>query len=467
MGNSESQQTNDSVNLKMSKEQYNQYMQYLHAKKNIEKRNDKKKLSQKKQLVQNTSVAQRSKKNIQNNRPNPQKMVNYQNQEYNSNKKNIDNGLNNYQMFSNRIHTRSFNNVVGENTYNSRENIRNNLKQPINNSYINHNVNSRFQQSNNSNNRPSFNHNMNNAYRQRSYKTENNQNNYRQNSFDQNNIIKKCDPFNILKSNKNISLEELKNKYKKLALIHHPDRGGDVNKFNILIDAYNNITKLIEKNKSDKSHYQLKSSFTSDNENQQKLVNVNMKKKFNINKFNDIYQNNKLEDYNDYGYGDIMEKSSAIRDDIEIKRQINKYSKNTFNNQFNSEKKTRSKNTIVKYTPPKPVEKNSLNFSVLGEGKKNNYTSNGSKLNCTDYREAHIDNYLIDPNSVNYKTYKNVEELKKYRKSNTKLTEEERKIIEEIKEQEDKEEWERINRLKEQDHNHFKHFQEVNRLMLN
>ena len=94
--------------------------------------------------------------------------------------------------------------------------------------------------------------------------------------------LKDCDPFSILKSGEKLSLEELRNKYKKLALIHHPDRGGDSNKFEILMSAYKNLGRLIEYKKNNKSHIELKNNWNHDRENQQKTKNVafeNMGKK--------------------------------------------------------------------------------------------------------------------------------------------------------------------------------------------
>ena len=59
-----------------------------------------------------------------------------------------------------------------------------------------------------------------------------------------------------------------------------------------------------------------------------------MKNKFSIDKFNKVYKDNRLEDYNDYGYGDIMEESSQNRDDLDIRNTIGKFSKNRFHQSF-------------------------------------------------------------------------------------------------------------------------------------
>src|SRR3989344_209342 len=48
----------------------------------------------------------------------------------------------------------------------------------------------------------------------------------------------KRDYYEILEVNKSSSKEEIKKVYKKLALKHHPDKGGDAEKFKELSEAY-------------------------------------------------------------------------------------------------------------------------------------------------------------------------------------------------------------------------------------
>jgi len=44
--------------------------------------------------------------------------------------------------------------------------------------------------------------------------------------------------YNVLGLDKNVTKEQLKKSYKKLAIIHHPDKGGDENKFKAISEAY-------------------------------------------------------------------------------------------------------------------------------------------------------------------------------------------------------------------------------------
>ena len=50
-------------------------------------------------------------------------------------------------------------------------------------------------------------------------------------------------PYEVLGVSPNISPEDLKKAYKKLAMQHHPDRGGDEAKFKEINEAYDRIKR--------------------------------------------------------------------------------------------------------------------------------------------------------------------------------------------------------------------------------
>lgn len=47
--------------------------------------------------------------------------------------------------------------------------------------------------------------------------------------------------FRNLKLPETATLEECKKSYRKLSLIHHPDRGGNADMFNMITDAWNTV----------------------------------------------------------------------------------------------------------------------------------------------------------------------------------------------------------------------------------
>ena len=216
MGNTNSNE-NDTVNLKMSKEQYQKYQQYM-KQQQISKKQQY--LKQQQILKQQQYLKQQQMSKQQLNANNYRREYKIQNEynRYNQDKKNVDNRVNNYQMFNTRQHQRDFRiRPIGVNTSstdissnfspnltNSKEAYRNIpintfSKPPLYKSAVNRNNNFNNQSHNNNFNKQSYN------------KVS------RTNSGDIS--IEKCDPFNILKQNKKISLENLRDKYKKSEII--------------------------------------------------------------------------------------------------------------------------------------------------------------------------------------------------------------------------------------------------------
>lgn len=278
-----------------------------------------------------------------------------------------------------------------------------------------------------------------------------------------------CDPYNILKQSRNLTLEQLQKKYKKLAVIHHPDNNANkqTDKFSKLLNAYKNLEKLIKLHKGEQTFYDLKKSHTEYIDEEKPTNNKDLQYNqdgFNQNKFNEIFINNKLKKNTDFGYSNIMDKSSQNRDDIGIKNDIGKYTKKNFNKLFNKQK---SKNTkeVVKFMQPKPIECNKQQYLTLGEMDVDDFTDNNLNSSYTDYKLAHENNFLIDTQGVNYKKYRDIKDLKKDRK-NTELTAQELEYIREYKQDNDKIEWTRLDNLKKQDSEITKQYSKNNKLML-
>ena len=55
------------------------------------------------------------------------------------------------------------------------------------------------------------------------------------------------DPYEILQVNYDASLNEIREAFKKLVLIHHPDRGGNPRSFQIIKGSYSYIYQELKK----------------------------------------------------------------------------------------------------------------------------------------------------------------------------------------------------------------------------
>lgn len=278
-------------------------------------------------------------------------------------------------------------------------------------------------------------------------------------------ILEKIDPFNIMAKEK-MNLTQLKEKYKQLTFIHHPDKGGSIENFNTLNQAIISITKLQKYYQNTQTHNSLRNSFTKSAETSKKTSNVNMGKKFSIDKFNKIYNANKLSFRENEGYGTLMGKTSKVREDINIQRLgTGKISNEQFSSAFNNYKKKALGDIEVRqHTLPEPTNINAeLNYKLLGENKKN-FTN--QKSGYTDYKQAHIDNNLINTNGVSTRQFKSVEELESDRSNNMTLTQKDKDMIERSKKKEIEQEEYRKQSLERRDNLMYDNFKKLNQLLL-
>ena len=277
-------------------------------------------------------------------------------------------------------------------------------------------------------------------------------------------ILGKIDPFDLI-AKENLSIPELKKKYKKLLLFHHPDRGGSIDNFNTLQQAIKNIDTLIKFYSQKQTHTSLKNNFKQDMEKTKKTSNVNLDKKFSVEKFNTIYEQNRIKTREDEGYESLMEKHSSNRDDINITPMGNgKVTKESFNSNFNNYKeKILGDVEVHADSLPEPTSLNrELLYKSLGDT-KGNFTN--VREGYMDFKQAHIDNTLMNTN-VNIKKYKNVKELEHARSSNLILTEEDKRLIQ-LQEQKEKEsELYRKQTLSQNDRLMYEKFKQSNKMLL-
>ena len=290
----------------------------------------------------------------------------------------------------------------------------------------------------------------------------------------------KYDPAQILGLDKNVKydINEIKKAYRNLALKYHPDKGGSEEIFKILTKAYIALTKKCEKdNYKEKSFFDLKSQ--AQNNNYDIPSNLD-EDEFDMKHFNSIFDEYKLENIEtDSGYSDWMNNDN--KDKPKVNKIFNqKFNLDIFNKVFD-ELKTEDEQSIKKneqitvYKEPEilPIGAG-LQYSDVDYNKIDDYSrefnvnDNSKGLFFTDYKKAHTNTTLINPNSVARRDqYKDVEELTLIReKQNFTMTDEEKKHIELKAKLEEEKEHQRLLRLKQRDEVLSSHSSKVNKLLL-
>lgn len=289
-------------------------------------------------------------------------------------------------------------------------------------------------------------------------------------------------PYEILGVRKSYTWDELKEAYRRMAKVVHPDKGGSEQLFQLVTDCFRQLATEFKLRQDQKHHHELKqeaNTYYSDRPVATREAGRDTShvadEQF-LDKFNRMFEENKLnlEDDQSIGYGHMMEKSNPNRDDINVPQMMKKFNKNKFNDIFEKSAPL-SKEIIVHKEPEALPLGRKMQYTELG-GKLDDFSSTsegtgaeGKGLQYTDYMKAHTTTRLVDPRAVTArKEYKNVEEYESARARvlGKKMTNEEKRFMEEKKRQEEAREEERLRRLKERDGMISQHYETVNRLRL-
>jgi len=215
-------------------------------------------------------------------------------------------------------------------------------------------------------------------------------------------------PYEILGVTKNFTLEELKDKYKRVAKKVHPDRGGSQQLFNLVTLAYKKLVEEYKLKKINKQFNELKTDFSnySDTQNNTQKRNPEFSKpQYQSNDFREVfnrtYDNHKVHSAYDNGYGNFMIESDGRREDIDIAKKVNNMKQ--FNSAFEAEPLNNYNRRMIVYKEPEalPSSSKSLKYTELGVGKVKDFSSSTNNLDCTDYKAAHSMNRLADPRMMN------------------------------------------------------------------
>jgi len=284
----------------------------------------------------------------------------------------------------------------------------------------------------------------------------------------------KLNPYKILSINKNFDEKALKKAYLKKALVTHPDRGGSQLEFQQVSIAYTLLLKKLKDKENNHKHNDLRDHSNSymNNQTSDNNRNINMTDNFDVNLFNKVYEENKLDDVYDRGYGDWMNDNNNM---IEQPKMFNKsFNKDLFNHEFDKYKQTQQKQSgsqLMKYDEPLVdiSMKGKDSLMVLGQNNISDFSGiSAGGLNFRDYKDAFTNSCLIDTGSIDLNSRDNNMKSIEQSRSNIqyKMSEQDLRKQQISKLQEEKKEQDRIHRLNQYDNRAFNNYEQIhNRLI--
>ena len=265
------------------------------------------------------------------------------------------------------------------------------------------------------------------------------------------------DPYKVMgiAKNEEFTWEDLKNAYRRISIQVHPDKGGSAELFSTVTDCFRTLALELKARESNINHHQRKSQsqeyYSREAEQVERFRQASLSTEkggtervdndygkgeddngdngeeadFNT-KFNKVFLEAKVEDEgHDFGYGEIMAKSSEKREDFTIDRRLDKFSNEAFNKTFDAVVQP-TKSDVIIYKEPEALPMcKKLQYVELGADKPSDYTrsedADTHSLKYTDYKLAHTTERLVDPRTIKTrKEYKNIEDYQNARDKHVK-----------------------------------------------
>ena len=242
------------------------------------------------------------------------------------------------------------------------------------------------------------------------------------------------DPYKLFGLDKDkFTVEELKAKFKQLAMVSHPDKGGSEQLFLLVAKCFKMLMKDYERRTSLAQHHDLKKAFESamskqNDERERTRLGPSSSYRhgadddgngFNLKKFNAIFESNRTKTADDDGYQDWIKNNTLPEVDDKPKKPISKedFNADRFNRRFEKStlRNTGDNKFIVKYREPEPlVMAKKIQFTELGVDRVDDYSADNTNrraLNFMDYKVAHTTSRIVDPRIVQRREYKTIGEL--------------------------------------------------------
>jgi len=279
----------------------------------------------------------------------------------------------------------------------------------------------------------------------------------------------KLNPYKILGITKKYDEKSLKKAYLKKALVTHPDRGGTQIEFQKVSIAYTLLLKKLSDTNNNHLHNDLRNNSKSymTTQSSDNNRNINMIDHFDANLFNKIYEENKIDDAYDRGYGEWMNDNDNA---LEQPKMFNKsFNKDLFNHEFEKYKQSQQKqmgNQVMKYDEPQVdiSMRGKDSLMLLGQNDVSDFsgTSEGG-LAFRDYKDAFTNSCLIDTEAININSRDNNMKSIEQSRSNISymMSDQDLRKQELIKLRMEKEEQERIHRINQSDGRAFNVYEQI------
>jgi hypothetical protein len=245
----------------------------------------------------------------------------------------------------------------------------------------------------------------------------------------------------------NYEAQHIRARFKELALIYHPDRGGTKLAFEALVDMYKCLhRRLLHSREADFNtmrHAARSATHAKAPPETNPRLRDGTEGDFSQ-RFNAFYEAHHLPDPNDVGYNDFIQETEV--------------------------RVTNDNYAIAKYNEPTPLVlgRGGLGCSELGV-RQSDFSGEEGRLLYTDYRRAHTTGKLIDEATANARAdFRSIEDYERYRDRhhNDPVTEEETVRTKEYLRSLEKVERDRLRRLQKADTRAFDHFDKVNQLRI-
>lgn len=268
----------------------------------------------------------------------------------------------------------------------------------------------------------------------------------------------------------------LKSSYKRAALRAHPDKGGSEAKFEAITRAHAYLTEILRRIKGTRKVTSdpvsapaiLQKDRTSESKAWEQMQPVKLDpKNLNMAVFNQLYEQTRIPDPEDDGYGDWLK--DEVDGTSSAPKFSGKYNRDIFNKMFQEEAaKKATSNALILH--PEMMALNSSAAGVeIGRDKPQTYTAPANAdLQYTDLRAAYTTENTISPYVANVRVEeRNLKEYKDAYKSGPKaLTPQEQAAMDQFKQQQQQYEAQRQRRAAQDDLNAANYFERMKRLAI-